>query len=251
MRRVFLGASASLLVLLAVPPTGVSAGADGTGTVKAVVRYETPGGNEPLVGVEVWLGVDLGGSPSSMLACTDEHGIARFREVPADTDLVSATGPAVEEPCSNPGFLNPETGEEMTTVAWNDHHGEMTFDVFTVDEGAAVTLRFVAQTPDQRGELCFGWWATWTGTAGADRFTGTPDTDIVSARGGNDTIEGGRGRDTVCGGPGDDALTGGAGEDWLLGDRGDDELVGGTGRDWVVGGPGRDACRGETESDCE
>lgn len=255
MRRNLIGTAVIALALAAAQVPSVTAGPEGTGTVRAVVRYETPDRNTPLVGVEVWLGIDVGGSLSSKHACTDERGIARFADVPADTDLVSVTGVAVSplrDDCTNPDFLNPDTGEEMTNVGWKGHHGDVTsIDTFVVGEGETVTLRFVARTPGQDAQLCGGAWVTWVGTAGNDRFAGTSDADVVNARGGNDTIRGAGSYDTICGGSGSDTLRGAGAFDMLLGESGNDTLIGGPGDDFVLGGPGRDYCRGEQRYGCE
>lgn len=114
MRKGSVALGVPLVVILAAATARgpVVAQPDATGTVRVVVRYETPSGNEPLDGVEVWLGIT--GAPDRY-GCTDEDGVVRFREVPAETDLYSATGPGT---CENAGFRNPDTGKDMTGVSW-------------------------------------------------------------------------------------------------------------------------------------
>jgi len=255
MRRTIPLAVFALMASAWVASNPVAAATDGTGTVRAEVRYEAPNGNEPLVGVEVFLGIDLGGSPSYVYACTDAQGIAQFSEVPADTDLVSTTGVSLSlrDECTNPDFRNPDNGKLMTAVYWRDHHGEAVFDSFVVGDGDTVTVRFVAETPKRQGRICMGLWSTWVGTSGSDRFTGTPDGDILNAGGGADEIDGVGGDDIICGGLGADVLKGGPGDDWIFGGPGNDELVGGPGANLLVGGPGTDDCRRGTwnEFECE
>jgi hypothetical protein len=251
-RTILLGSVVALLALMLAAPPPVVAGTGATGTIRAVVRYETKAGSRPLEGVEVFLGID---DASPMYACTDARGVARFADVPADTDLISATGvslsPLRETCITNPDFLNPDTGEQMTAVYWRNHHGEAVFDVFVVGEGRTVTLRFVARTPEEQGQICAGAWTTWLGTSGSDQYTGTPGTDIIQAGGGADEINGAGGHDLICGGPGDDTLQGSRGDDWILGGPGGDEILGGPGDNLLFGGPGPDTCQGGTEYDCE
>ena len=250
MRRTLVSASAVVLTLIWSASFPTTAWPDATGTVRAVVRYETASGSKPLEGVWVWLGIS---GAESMYGCTNAKGLVRFLDVPARTDLLSATGPGERtKECTNPFFLNPDTGKEMTGVGWDDHHGEGVWDSFRVGADETVTLRYVVQTPDQRGELCFGAWATWVGTSGRDRFSGTSGSDVVNARGGNDLIRGMDGFDILCGGAGDDTLRGGADIDTLVGGSGDDVLFGGPGDDLALwGGPGRDRCEGENAWRCE
>lgn len=247
MRRTLALAAAGLLALLAMP-----APADAlipVGTVQVVVKYRTDTGSLPLVGVAVWLGI---GTDADMHGCTDAGGVIEFTDVPADTDLVSATGPGgFEDGCTNTYFFNPDTGKEMTTVYWKGHHGVLVLDHTTVGAGETLVMRHVVRTPDQHGELCNGLWATWVGTRGRDRFTGTKGWDIINARGGNDLIEGARGWDFICGANGDDTLRGEKTMDTLWGGPGSDVLTGGRGPDVVIGGPGQDACRGEDAYECE
>jgi Ca2+-binding RTX toxin-like protein len=247
-------AAVALIASMWVTPNPSAAGTDGTGTVRAEVRYETPRGNKPLVGVEVWLHT-VDGSAPDMYACTDAKGIAQFSEVPAGTDLNSATGVSLSlrDECTDPDFRNPDNGKVMTTVYWRDHHGEAVLDPFVVGDGETVTLRFVAETPKQQSRICMGLWSTWVGTSGTDRHTGTPDRDILNAGGGADRIDGAGGGDIICGGPGADVLKGGRGDDWLFGGSGNDELLGGPGANLLVGGPGVDDCRGGTSKtwECE
>jgi hypothetical protein len=249
-RTVLLGSVVALLALMLAAPSPVAAATDATGTVRAKVRYETKAGSQPLVGVEVFLGID-GASP--MYACTDAKGAARFPDVPADTDLVSATGVSLSlrDECTNPDFLNPDSGKQMTAVYWRDHHGESVLDSFVVGDGKTVTVKFVAETPKQQSKICLGLWSTWVGTSGSDRYTGTGDRDIIQAGGGADEINGAGGDDIICGGSGDDTLRGNRGDDWLLGGPGADELLGGPGDNLLFGGPGPDSCQGGTKYDCE
>lgn len=242
---IVLGVPLAMILASVTAGAPVVAQPDGTGTVRVVVKYETPSGNEPLSDVDVWLGIagaaDRGG-------CTDEEGIVRFAGVPADVVLYSATGPGG---CENAGFRNPDTGDHMTVVTWEDHHGVLTWDAFSVGDGDVATLRYVARTPGEQRELCQGYLATWLGTAGPDRSSGTSANEVFVARGGDDVIRGGGGIDFSCGGPGADTLRGEAAMDWLFGQSGADELIGGAGRDAVFGGPGSDRCVGEREEGCE
>jgi Ca2+-binding RTX toxin-like protein len=224
-----------------------------TGTVRAVVRYATGSGSQPLPGVEVFLGVL---DPfSALYACTDAQGVATFTEVPANTDLISGTGvslsPLRETCTTNPEFLNPDTGRQMTDVAWRNHHGISTFDTFVVGEGETFTVRFVARTPERQARICAGSWATWVGTSGSDRYVGTAGVDVIQASGGADVIDGVGGDDEICGGRGNDVVRGGRGTDWIFGGPGVDELVGGPGANVLVGGPGQDSCEGGSTYDCE
>ena len=253
MRRTLLFGSVGFLLafMLAAPPP-VMAGKGPTGTVQAVVRYETNAGSQPLAGVEVWVG-SLDGS-TNMFECTDMQGLATFSEVPANTELISATGVSISplrETCNtNPDFLNPDTGKQMTGVGWrNHHHGG--YDPFVVGEGKTFTVRFVAKTPRQQDRICAGAWSTWVGTSGPDRYTGTRATtsskvaaaDVIDAAGGD--------WDWMCGGPGNDTLRGSSGADIIFGGPGDDVLVGGPGDDVLIGGPGSDTCQGGKKYDCE
>ena len=252
-RTLLIGSVGYLLALMLAAPTPLIAGKGPTGTVRAVVRYETNAGSQPLVGVEVFLG-----SPDGSLglsACTDAQGIAILSDVPANTDLISATGVSVtplRETCiTNPEFLNPDTGKQMTNVSWRNHHGTGEFDTFVVGEGKTFTVRYVAKTPRQQGRICVGAWATWVGTSGPDRYSGTAGNDVINVGGGADVIVGAGGFDQICGGAGDDTLGGSGGMDFIFGGPGDDELIGGPGDDVLIGGPGLDTCLGGTVYDCE
>lgn len=245
MRGILALIAAGLLVVLCVPAT-VDAAAEATGTVRAVVKYKTNDGNEPLAGVEVYLGIE---GSESMMGCTDERGVAEFVGVPARTDLISATGVAVsplrETDCmTNPDFRNPDTGRFML--------GDWV-DTFRVRAGETVKIRFVVTTPADQKRVCAGAWATWVGAHGRDRFTGTRGRDVVNGVGGNDSLEGGRGFDQICGGGGNDRVRGNRGWDGiLLGGPGDDVLVAGPGGAMVlIGGPGVDRCVGEPQFECE
>lgn len=245
MRRILALTAAGLLAVLCVPAT-VDAAAEATGTVRAVVKYKTNDGNEPLAGVEVFLGI---GGSESMMGCTDERGVARFVGVPARTDLISATGVAVsplrETDCmTNPDFRNPDNGRFMLTD-W--------VDPFRVRAGETARIRFVVTTPANQRRVCAGGWTTWVGTPGRDRFTGTRGGDVVNGAAGNDSLEGGRGFDQICGGRGNDTVRGNRGWDAiLLGGAGDDVLVAGPGGAIVlIGGPGVDRCVGEPQFECE
>ena len=230
-------------------PTPVIAGKGPTGTVRAVVRYETKTGSKPLAGVEVFLSIPDGS------ACTDAQGIALFTDVPADTDLISATGVAVSplrETCiTNPEFLNPDTGKQMTNVSYRNNHGNGEFDTFQVGDGKTFTVRYVAKTPTQQSRICVGAWATWVGTSGADRYTGTAGNDVIQGVGGADVIDGAGGFDQICGGPGNDTVRGSGGMDFIFGGPGNDDLSGGPGANVLIGGPGSDTCQGGTEYECE
>lgn len=245
MRRILALIAAGLLAVLCVPAT-VDAAAEATGTFRAVVKYKTSDGNEPLAGVEVFLGIE---GAESMSGCTDDRGVAEFLDVPARSDLISATGVAVsplrETDCmTNPDFRNPDNGRFMLTD-W--------IDTFRVRAGETVRVRFVVTTPANQKRVCGGAWATWVGTHGRDRFTGTRGRDVVNGVGGNDSLEGGRGVDQICGGGGNDSVRGNRGWDGiLLGGPGDDVLVAGPGGALVlIGGPGVDRCVGEPQFECE
>lgn len=245
MRRTILAMTAAVLLgLLSVPGPG-DAATKATGTVRAVVKYKTHDGNEPLAGVEVSLLFDGGGVPG----CTDEQGVAEFLDVPAKTDLIAATGVAVsplrETECmTNPDFLNPINGAYML--------GDWV-DTFRVRSGETVKIRFVAITPRKQSRVCASGWATWVGTRKVDQFTGTDGDDTANGLRGNDSLEGARGFDTLCGGWGNDTLRGGRGWDGiLLGGPGDDVLVAGPGGALVlIGGPGNDRCVGQPQFECE
>ena len=206
-----------------------------------------------MAGVEVWVG-SLDGS-TNMFECTDAQGLATFSEVPADTDLISATGVSISplrETCiTNPGFLNPDNSKQMTGVGWrNHHHGG--YDPFVIGEGETFTVRFVAKTPRQQDRICAGAWSTWVGTSGSDRYTGTAGNDVIQGGGGADVINAAGGNwDWMCGGPGNDTLKGSRGADIIFGGPGDDVLMGGPGDDVLIGGPGNDTCLGGTAYDCE
>ena len=253
-RTLLLGSVGALLAFMLAAPPPVIAGKGPTGTVRAVVRYETNTGSKPLVGVEVFLGRPDGSL--GLYACTDAQGVAILSDVPANTHLISATGVSVSplrQTCvTNPEFLNPDTDKQMTGVSWRNHHGTGKFDTFVVGEGKTFTVRYVAKTPRQQGRICGGSWATWVGTSGPDQYTGTSGNDIIQAGGGADVINAAGGDfDWVCGGPGGDTLRGSGGMDFILGGPGDDSLIGGQGDDVLVGGLGSDTCVGGTAYDCE
>ena len=252
-RTLLLGSVGALLAFMLAAPPPVIAGRAPTGTVRAVVRYEARAGSQPLAGVEVFLGSPDGSL--SLYACADAQGIASFSDVPANTDLISATGVSVSplrKTCiTNPEFLNPDTDKLMTGVSWRNHHGTGTFDTFVVGEGKIFTVRYVAETPRLQGRICVGAWATWVGTSGPDRYTGTAGNDVIAAGGGADVIDGAGGFDQICGGLGDDTLRGSGGMDFIFGGPGDDDLSGGPGANVLVGGPDVDTCQGGTKYDCE
>ena len=253
-RTLLLGSVGALLAFTLAAPPPVMAERGPTGTVRAVVRYETKTGSHPLVGVEVWVGSPDGST--NMYVCTDAQGIAIISDVAANTDLLSATGVSVSplrETCvTNPEFLNPDTGKQMTGVSWRNHHGTGTFNPFVVGDGETFTVRYVAKTPQQQGRICGGSWATWLGTSGIDRYTGTSRNDVIQAGGGADVINSAGGDfDWVCGGTGDDTLRGSRGIDFIVGGPGDDVLIGGPGDNVLIGGPGLDTCVGGAEYDCE
>ena len=100
---------------------------------------------------------------------------------------------------------------------------------------------------------CLGFFATISGSPGADLLRATPFPDVIAGMGGNDRIVGlgqgdylcgDAGRDRLVGGAGADSLAGGAGRDRLLGGKGRDRLLGGGGPDRLRGGPARDILRG-------
>lgn len=58
--------------------------------------------------------------------------------------------------------------------------------------------------------------ATYTGTAGANKYNGTGSADLVLGLEGQDTLSGAGGKDTLDGGAGNDTVDGGAGDDLLV-----------------------------------
>jgi Ca2+-binding RTX toxin-like protein len=223
-------------------------GAGGTGTVVISVKYFTYPGKAALEGVEVWL---FDGS-NSHYACTDADGKVKFKDIPANVDLISASGRAVALPCSNPDFLNPDNGDQMLTYFFQKHHGVGEFDTFQVGIDAKIKLFYNIKTPKGQKKVCGNMLPTFLGTIGDDVFTGDDSNEVIVGKGGMDTLDGAGGNDLICGGKVGDDLSGGDGDDTIWGGLGSDDIDGGPGNDTIYGGDGNDTCmNGEAVFDCE
>ena len=241
----------AVLALPTIAPAAPSARGLASGTVIAKVQFRDAAGTlQPLADVEVFL---LAGPAGAMYACTNAKGKATFQNVPANEDLLSATGVGLSaENCANREFLNPDTGKKMFNVFYKQHHGVVEFDSFQVAPGETTTIRFKTKTPKNQKKVCGGMMVTRLGTSAGETINGTPGNDVINALAGNDTVNGMGGNDIICSGRGADKLYGGDDDDWLFGEGGKDRLYGEAGFDHLFGGPATDRCyTGEKLYSCE
>jgi hypothetical protein len=232
--------------------------AEGTGTVRAKVQYrDGTGAWKPLAGVEVF----LWDSGRARYACTNDNGVATFREVGVGGHI-SATGVSLSSKhCANAEFLEPGTGRKLYAVYYNQHVGVKVWDDLQVEAGETTTIVFrTPQPPADQDQVCGGRVPTLVGTAAGEVLVGTDGEDVISGGGGNDTIKGlgnaAPNIDWLCGGAGRDRILGGPGQDIMFGDAGDESggtrgLFGGGGKDAAFGGPGTDTCDAEWTLGCE
>jgi len=105
-----------VLLLVGAASSGV---AEGAGTVRAKVQYrDGTGAWQALAGVEVF----LWDSGRARYACTNDNGVATFREVGVG-GRISATGVSLSKHCANAEFLEPGTGLKLYAVYYNQHVG--------------------------------------------------------------------------------------------------------------------------------
>jgi hypothetical protein len=239
----------ALVVVWVAPAGSIEPRANGTVVVK--VRYQDAAGDrQPLPGVEVWLLETQSGT--SHYLCTDEAGKVTVTGITPDSNVILATGPAVNQDCSNPEFLNPDTGKRMFTEFYNHHHGVAVFDPFQVGSGETKTITMKVKTPSKQKNVCGGAKVTIKGTNGDDVINGTDQRDVINGLRGNDVIHGMEGDDAICGDKGNDELYGDEGNDSLYGEAGKDTLEGDDGYDVLYGGAQSDRCRtGELLFSCE